>query len=49
MAPPTAQQVVAVAKRELSDPANLKLLRALGVFFGSVFVFRVAGEALFAV
>jgi hypothetical protein len=49
MAKPTQDQMVAFIKSELANPANLKLMRALAVFFGSVIVFRVAGEALFAV
>eukprot|EP00197_Chlamydomonas_leiostraca_P011384 CAMPEP_0202868870 /NCGR_PEP_ID=MMETSP1391-20130828/11276_1 /ASSEMBLY_ACC=CAM_ASM_000867 /TAXON_ID=1034604 /ORGANISM="Chlamydomonas leiostraca, Strain SAG 11-49" /LENGTH=56 /DNA_ID=CAMNT_0049549087 /DNA_START=73 /DNA_END=243 /DNA_ORIENTATION=+ len=39
-------------KDEINHPgkraANIKLARALGVFLGSVFVFRAYGEALFA-
>lgn len=39
-------------KDEMTHPgkraANIKLLRALGIFFGSVFVFRAYGEALFS-
>eukprot|EP00201_Polytomella_parva_P016963 CAMPEP_0175053078 /NCGR_PEP_ID=MMETSP0052_2-20121109/8719_1 /TAXON_ID=51329 ORGANISM="Polytomella parva, Strain SAG 63-3" /NCGR_SAMPLE_ID=MMETSP0052_2 /ASSEMBLY_ACC=CAM_ASM_000194 /LENGTH=53 /DNA_ID=CAMNT_0016317561 /DNA_START=47 /DNA_END=208 /DNA_ORIENTATION=+ len=33
---------------EIFFSANVKLLRALGLFFGSVIVFRNYGEAIFA-
>ncbi|KAL6759892.1 hypothetical protein V8C86DRAFT_3090713 [Haematococcus lacustris] len=42
---------VAFLRSESSGPrlaANLKLVRALAVFFGGVVVFRNFGEALFA-
>lgn len=34
---------------EAKFKANLRLVKALGIFFGSVVVFRSFGEALFAV
>ncbi|KAF5835646.1 translocase of mitochondrial membrane [Dunaliella salina] len=54
MAHPAVDQVTRFLREEFvlnknKRKANMVLLRSLGVFFGSVYVFRSFGEALFAV
>jgi len=54
MAHPAVDQVSRFLREEFvlnenKRKANMVLLRSLGVFFGSVYVFRSFGEALFAV
>jgi hypothetical protein len=37
-----------LVENEVKRKANMVLLRSLGVFFGSIYVFRSFGDALFA-